>query len=224
MNPQSLSNLKPNRSGSSAARLTRTNTNATDAITNANSTILGEGAPSLRTIDMVPSARPSVSYLDKLWTQIDVLDDVKSMANQVRLKGSFFNDKFNQELTKLKEQQNKLLETMSSQHFSDIGRSRLNQLVAASIKSPSLALHSTGGLKGGLLPSDKDEIVDKDKLKQEKLDEFFGDEQGTKSSRDILYRKQNFDEMNKYVDQIKDDLVNVGESMKRFDETTREIW
>ncbi|KAK6459021.1 uncharacterized protein RJT20DRAFT_132174 [Scheffersomyces xylosifermentans] len=243
LTPQFLSNTKTNRSGSSGLRLSRTNTNNTDLYTNTNtnpnSNTFGNDTPSLRTIDKIPSTRPSVSYSDKLWTQIDVLDDVKKMANQVRQKGSFFNEKFNEELAKLKESQNKLLDTMSSQHFNDIGnKERSRQLASANPRTSSLNLIPTTSstsnpredLMGSIAESNSAESEkikkrhEKSKLKQEKLNSFFDDEDVSKSSRDILYRKQNFEEMNQYVDHIKEDLVNVGEAMKRFDETTREMW
>jgi hypothetical protein len=71
----------------------------------------------LRTLDYIPSAKPSVSYLDKLWTQIDVLDDVRKMASDVREKGSFFNEKFNSELEAMKTLQDRLIDIMASQDF-----------------------------------------------------------------------------------------------------------
>lgn len=95
-------------------RLSRSNTNITA------DNYSTQDSQSIATIDKIPATKPTVTYLDKLWTQIDVLDDVKNMANEVRTKGSFFNDKFNQELDKLKALQEKLLSTMSTQQFNDI--------------------------------------------------------------------------------------------------------
>lgn len=100
-------------SRSSLARLSRTNTNA-DSAYNPPSTFDNQ---SLRTLDYIPSAKPSVSYLDKLWTQIDVLDDVRKMASDVREKGSFFNEKFNSELEAMKTLQDRLIDIMASQDF-----------------------------------------------------------------------------------------------------------
>ncbi|RLV86215.1 hypothetical protein JA9_004514 [Meyerozyma sp. JA9] len=100
-------------SRSSLARLSRTNTNA-DSAYNPPSTFDNQ---SLRTLDYIPSAKPSVSYSDKLWTQIDVLDDVRKMASDVREKGSFFNEKFNSELEAMKTSQDRLIDIMASQDF-----------------------------------------------------------------------------------------------------------
>ncbi|CAH6722656.1 hypothetical protein CLIB1444_10S03378 [[Candida] jaroonii] len=72
---------------------------------------------SLRTLDQIPSVKPSITYSDKLWTQIDVLDDVKTMSQQVKEKGSFFNDQFNEDLNKLKQSQEKLIEVMADDNF-----------------------------------------------------------------------------------------------------------
>lgn len=58
-------------------------------------------------------AVPGVGYLDKLWSQIDVLDDVKSMLNEIRSRGSFFDENFNSELSRLKSAQRKLLDIVS---------------------------------------------------------------------------------------------------------------
>lgn len=72
---------------------------------------------SVRTVDRLLTTRPSVTHMDKLWTQIDVLDDVKKMSDEVKQLGSFFNDKFDAELEALKRNQTQLLEVMARQHY-----------------------------------------------------------------------------------------------------------
>ncbi|KAK6205029.1 uncharacterized protein RJT21DRAFT_12613 [Scheffersomyces amazonensis] len=200
-NPQYLSTFKSNRSGSSGVRLGPTYTNAESF---GYSTGGGE-THSIRTIDRIPSAKPSVTYSDKLWTQIDVLDDVKTMAEQVRLKGSFFNDKFEGELNKLKESQNKLLTTMSMQNFDDM---KTKETQKSLMKSQSTTI-------------DND---DDDTAKQQKLNDFFREDDKGKATKELLNRKQNFDEMNQYVMHIREDLKEVAKAMKKFDETTRDQW
>lgn len=51
----------------------------------------------------------------------------------------------------------------------------------------------------------------------------FYDDQGT-DRRNILYKKENFDEMNSYVQDIKVQLQAVGEAMEEFDAVTAEQW
>lgn len=190
------------KSGATVPKLSRTNTDMTDSNNHVADT------QSMRTIDRIQSAKPSVSYLDKLWTQIDVLDDVKDMSNEVKLRGSFFNDKFNLELSTLKLLHNKLLETMATQHFTATTHkkqiSRLNSSVTNDTASASV-------------PATEDERARK---LQEKTDEFFQPSQG----QDILHRKQNFEEVNHYVNEINQNLQTVAASMNRFDETTKEMW
>lgn len=94
----------------SSFRLSRTSTNTN----NFNPESMYDNQ-SLRTLDRIPSSKASISYLDKLWTQIDVLDDVRMMSQQIREKGSFYNDKFNEELNHLKQSQEKLLDIMANQ-------------------------------------------------------------------------------------------------------------
>ncbi|ODV80002.1 uncharacterized protein CANTADRAFT_49404 [Suhomyces tanzawaensis NRRL Y-17324] len=202
--------LPKNRSGS---RLSRTNTNVTDAGASA---APPNDSHSIRTVDKIPSARPSVSYLDKLWTQIDVLDDVKTMSGEVRSKGSFFNDKFDAELKRLKQLQNRLLETLATQQFNNSSklehRKQLSRLNTMNEPIPQVSTSTSASATG------------EDKKRQEKATEFFGMDDLSKYSQDILYRKQNFEEMNQYVAEIKDNLDRVGENMKKFDESTRELW
>ncbi|EGW34223.1 uncharacterized protein SPAPADRAFT_59653 [Spathaspora passalidarum NRRL Y-27907] len=208
--------------GASDRYLSRTNTGTTDpyiAATNAES-------QSIVTMDKIPSAKPSATYSDLLWTQIDVLDDVRNMASEVRNRGSFFNDKFNEELSKLKQSQNKLLETMSTQHFSDLDASEhQKQLYHLSRMAP--VRQSSGNLL------DEENIVHENeeskdafehkKRQQEKINVFFK-EDDLELKNQTIYKKQNFDDVNQYVSEIKQDLQVLGESMKQFDESTREIW
>lgn len=189
--PQTSKSHKYSQLGSksSLSRLSRTNTNA-ESVYNPPSTYDNQ---SMRTTDKIPSARPSVSYLDKLWTQIDVLDDVRNMASQVRSKGLFFNDKFNAELESMKELQNKLIEAMAAQDF-DLSLQQERYKVK----------HDTT-----------------DKL-DSSLFSFFDNE--GESRQHILYKKENFDEMNRYVQDIKVGLQEVGEAMEDFDGVTSEQW
>lgn len=203
------SNYRTHKSGSSISRLSRTNTNNTESIYPPNA----YDSQSIRTADRIPTAKPSVTYLDKLWTQIDVLDDVRYMSEQVKLKGSFFNDKFNEGLGKLKQLQNELFEVMATQHFSNPTNKAHNE------KLYKLNAVDPNGSNANTLDQIKEEGG---RGNGEKLAEFFNED--AEDLKTILYRKQNFDEMNQYIEEIKVNLNNVGESMKKFDESTRDLW
>ena len=193
------------KSGSSTTRLSRTTTNNTDIYSN--------DVQSIKTTDMLPTAKPNVTYLDKLWTKIDVLDDVKNMSHQVKLKGSFFNDKFNDELEKLKFLQNKLFEVMSNQHFKGFSdKDYQKQLYKLNVATPNA---STPQLLNQISEEGRNP-------ESERLTEFFANE--ADDLKHLLYKKQNFDEINHFVEEVKVNLDNVGQSMKRFDESTRDLW
>ncbi|EDK36868.2 hypothetical protein PGUG_00966 [Meyerozyma guilliermondii ATCC 6260] len=188
--PQSTTpSHKYSRSGSrsSLARISRTNTNA-DSAYNPPSTFDNQ---SLRTLDHIPSAKPSVSYSDKLWTQIDVLDDVRKMASDVRERGSFFNEKFNSELEAMKTSQDRLIDIMASQDFdSNLQQERFR-----------------------VEPNTTDKL-------DSSLFSFFDNE--GQDRQHVLYKKENFDEMNNYVHDIKVQLQRVGEAMEDFNGVTSE--
>lgn len=208
-------------------RLSRSNTNITA------DNYSTQDSQSIATIDKIPATKPTVTYLDKLWTQIDVLDDVKNMANEVRTKGSFFNDKFNQELDKLKALQEKLLSTMSTQQFNDINNNEHQKQHFYQLNTITPSVHPADNLRSEdqTVHEDEDEESEKERTKkkavQEKINAFFkhdDQEEDLEFKNQTIYRKENFDEINMYVSQIKKDLKGLGESMKKFDESTREIW
>ncbi|CAK9437302.1 uncharacterized protein LODBEIA_P16800 [Lodderomyces beijingensis] len=252
-------NYPKSKQGSSSAsnfRLSRTNTNTTDAYAGG-----VQDAQSIQTIDRIPSAKPSVTYSDRLWTQIDVLDDVKRMAEEVRVKGSFFDEKFTREMEKLKISQQKLMETMSLQRFDDMSATedqnqQLYQLNSNTLPTnPTVtrsASNATSGGRGHLEVPDrrgqprggtgegeddgeleatsnasrvslKDEEEAKTKKQQEKINKFFADDE-VRFETLAVYNKEKFDEINGYVQNVKQDLMNLGEAIKHFDDSTKDMW
>lgn len=231
-----------------SSRLSRTNTN-----TNTQDMQSMMDNESIRTIDKLLTAKPNVTYADKLWTQIDVLDDVKRMSDEVKEKGSFFNEEFNQKLNNLKDLQNKLLEVMSGQHFNSESeqehRKQLYKLNTVSIgDSTDHYIKSGDEEKEKANNADEEEEVndaqskqtesmkqkgrlggedhgDIQKMKQRtnKLNEFF-DDIACGFDSNILYRKTNFDELNEYAEEIKNSLEKVGDSMKEFDTLRKDLW
>ncbi|KAG7665814.1 uncharacterized protein J8A68_000639 [[Candida] subhashii] len=202
-------------------RLSRTTTNNTDSYANA---IVNDAPQSLRTIDKIQGAKPAITYADKLWTQIDVLDDVRNMAEEVKNKGSFFNDKFNQELSKLKISQNKLLETMSTQQFSDLNTNEhQKQLYHLSAMSKGTSDQQQQEEASPNASHSEENLEIEKKKKEEKINAFFQDDDLDHKNQTI-YNKQNFEEINQYVAEVKKDLGQLGAAMKEFDESTKEIW
>ncbi|KAI3405224.2 hypothetical protein KGF56_001968 [Candida oxycetoniae] len=225
-----------NKQGSSSMRLSRTNTETTDAY------VANQDNQSIQTIDKIPSAKPSVTYQDRLWTQIDVLDDVKKMAQEVRSRGSFFDDKFRKEMSKLKQSQEKLIQTMSQQGFDDMNISevqnqQLYQLNTNSLQTPTTAMtrtttniiteddnsHNNTGAEGE--EEDKAKLVEmaKKQMDQEKITKFFANDE-FKFENLKVYDKTTFDEINGYVQQVKQDLMELGKAIKEFDDSTKNIW
>lgn len=201
----------------SSFRLSRasSNTNATNPNPNVEAYYDNQ---SLRTLDRFPSAKPSVTYLDKLWTQIDVLDDVKNMSNQIRERGSFFNEEFSEQLNRLKQLQEKLIEVMASQQADskgEIERPKPRQKASTA----KLAGATTNSV--GVNLDDSEDENDTPGLNQ-KFKDFFGDKK--KTSNNVIYQKQNFDDVNNYVNDVKRNLETVSRSMKDFDDTTRDLW
>ncbi|ODQ66047.1 hypothetical protein NADFUDRAFT_42032 [Nadsonia fulvescens var. elongata DSM 6958] len=59
-------------------------------------------------------AKPSIDYHDMLWAEMDILDDVKSMAQQTITNGSFFGKKHAEALEQLKKAQVRLAHEICS--------------------------------------------------------------------------------------------------------------
>lgn len=64
--------------------------------------------------DHVPRAKPPVDYQDMLWTQIDILDDVRRMAQQTSTDGSFFSAEHARAVAELRGSQTALLNDLKS--------------------------------------------------------------------------------------------------------------
>ncbi|KAI5969898.1 hypothetical protein CANMA_001040 [Candida margitis] len=229
------------RSGAASTyRLSRSNTNNTS-----DAYLTNHDNQSIQSIDKIPSAKPSVTYSDKLWTQIDVLDDVKRMAKESKVKDTLFNEKYIQKLAKLKESQDQLLQTMSALQTEDMNtneaqKQELYQLKTAEIanKTEAVGEDATKSLKsknsthessvpeteqsnaGEVSPS-SDSVLELTAEEQEKVDKFFAINDEAYDSEDeadfqsqTIYNKDVFDEINRYVQQVKQDLRGLGDAMK----------
>ena len=227
----------------SAYRLSRSNTNTTS-----DGYLANLDNQSIQSIDQVPSAKPSVTYLDKLWTQIDVLDDVKRMAEDSKMKNTLFNDKYLEQLAKLKELQDQLLQTMSALQIEDTYTNEVQKQQLYQLKTVEIESRAEAALKDPSVPSKSEEgstqnssrtheteqhdlgekrtasLSNEAKLsteEQEKIDKFFAANDEDYDSEDdgdfqsqTIYNKEVFDEINRYVQQVKHDLRGLGEAMK----------
>jgi chromatin segregation and condensation protein Rec8/ScpA/Scc1 (kleisin family) len=61
----------------------------------------------------VPSVNPIVDAHDRLWSEIDVLDDVAEMANQTKQSKSFFGQAHAESIEKLRNAQTELAQIMT---------------------------------------------------------------------------------------------------------------
>lgn len=154
---------------------------------------------SVRTIDELPLARTSVSSADKLWTQIDVLDDVRRMAAEVKRDGSFFTSEFDRQVDELKQRQQKLLEVMSTQHDAT-ERARILRFLEAKESKKS------GGLNEAQIRHEL-EVT-----KQRMHDFFFGETQEEQHAQ-----LRTFAELDEHVGNIKELLDELAETMEKFE-------
>lgn len=175
----------------------RSDTNTTEA--------LNLDSLSVRTIDQLSTARPSVTMLDKLWTQIDVLDDVKKMAHEVQERGSFLDEEFHEKLLHMKQAQQRLLEVMVRRHeVSEKDRQEMKEQ-----------------LEHGPVERMEEEAIRQDnETKQKKMHEFFFGAEKDEAGEDT----RDFDDLNDYVDDVRANLAEVAKSMVKFDDTTKNLW
>lgn len=163
-------------------------------------------AHSLRTIDQLSTSRASVAILDKLWTQIDVLDDVKLMAEDVKKRGSFFNEDFTSLLYDMKVAQKKLQEVVS-RHQEVNERARIER------NEDAQEIDRVWGLAEGD-PEKETEIT------KQKMQKFFFLQETDKPGA----QQKDFDQLNDYVKEVLGSLEVLGLRMKRFDEATKKLW
>lgn len=161
---------------------------------------------SLPTIDQIPTARASVAMLDKLWTQIDVLDDVKAMAETVGKHGSFFTDEFTQSLRSMKESQEKLLDKVEA-----------HQIACNKAREEQEKLFTYNANQ----PSETSQEEEEHELIKKRMDEFFSlpPKPTTEDSK-----LKDFDELDQYVNEVRSNLRDVLEQMKNFDDVRRKLW
>lgn len=164
------------------------------------------GAQSLRTVDQLSTARASVAFLDKLWTQIDVLDDVKEMAEEVKKRGSFFNENFTSLLHNMKLAQKKLQEAV-------VRHQEVNERVRLERNEEAQEIDRVWGLAEG----DTEKETEITKQKMQKF--FFLEESGHTTT--LL---KDFDQLNDYVKEVSENLGVLGLRMKKFDEATKTLW
>ncbi|OBA20902.1 hypothetical protein METBIDRAFT_41139 [Metschnikowia bicuspidata var. bicuspidata NRRL YB-4993] len=164
-------------------------------------------ARSVLTVDRLPIARASVAALDKLWTQIDVLDDVKAMAEEVDRTGGFFTDDFSISLAQLKSSQSRLLEVISRhQALSDRAREQRRQLAKE---------HSE------LVSVDEEDILQQQERTRKRMSDFFS---ATAAPLVETAQSRDFDELNEYALEVRDSLGEVSEKMRDFDLVTKKLW
>lgn len=161
----------------------------------------------LPTIDRIPVSRASVAVLDKLWTQIDVLDDVKAMADTVSKKGSFFAGDFSSSVEKIKVAQGKLVEKMKS-----------HQTASKNAHREEERLYSNKPNSEVSMPGEND--TENEEL-QKRMNDFFALPPKPVSHDPKL---QDFDELGNYISEVRRSLRDVLDHMQEFDDVRRKLW
>lgn len=161
---------------------------------------------SLPSIDQIPTARASVAMLDKLWTQIDVLDDVKAMAEAVNEHGSFFTEEFSSSLRQMKESQKALLDKVIAHQKAGYKareeRERTNENM-------------------GSLPKNEVSAEQENEVVRQRMNDFFSQPPKSVSDNPKL---RDFEELDQYIGEVKTSLHDVHEQMKSFDDVRRKLW
>lgn len=183
--------------------LSRTATSLTDRVSDLD-------AQSVPTVDQLSAARASVNMSDKLWTQIDVLDDVRAMAQEVERSGSFFNDEFSARLMELKETQSGLMEKVL-RHQEESERAR-------EIRKRHSWQNYENQEKVG---TDEERLAKEQEYTRQRMAEFFSS--SSKGSVD-LEQMRNFNNLKEYVAEVKHSLSEVGDKMQAFDGTKKKLW
>jgi len=201
----SYTNFQPSTSSMASkprGRISRTATQNTDT----GSGFTGIDAQSILTLDQLSTAKASVTMLDKLWTQIDVLDDVKTMADEVKARGSFFSENFTGQLMLLKESQQRLLEVMAKHtERSDLSREQRRNGARETIE--------TGEFSAEAVQKESEET-------KKRMHEFFFGQ----SKDDDNPQRRDMEELSEYVGDVRQHMKDVGEQMKKFDEEIKKIW
>lgn len=196
---------KGSRSHSSFGRNSVTNTHYADSLDLPST----HEVKSIKSVDNIPTVKPEVTRMDKLWTDIDVLDDVRNMSEEVKNRSSFFTKEFDEKLNEMKEIQSRLCEVVVRQDLT----SNTNDL----FRIHHLEKLSTAEKNQSKLEKEPPKISDDDLLSNIIED-------NNVDLNKALYRKQNFEEMSRYVEDVYTHLEALGEKMKDFDSTTRDLW
>lgn len=161
---------------------------------------------SLPSIDQIPTARASVAMLDKLWTQIDVLDDVKTMAEAVNNHGSFFTEEFSTSLRQMKTSQRNLLDKIIAHQTAGNKAQEEREKTKENLAS---------------LPKSEVTTEQEEEMVRQRMNDFFS--QPPKAVADNP-KLRDFDELDEYIGDVKASLHEVHEHMKSFDDVRRKLW
>ncbi|WPK24021.1 hypothetical protein PUMCH_001275 [Australozyma saopauloensis] len=160
---------------------------------------------SLPTIDQIPTARASVAMLDKLWTQIDVLDDVKAMAETVSKHGSFFTEEFATSLQLIKSSQEKLLDKVVTY------QAATNKTREEREKTFTYALAK----------NDATDTEQENEQIRQRMNDFFALPPKPASEDPKL---KDFDELDNYINEVRGNMYDISDQMKNYDAIREKLW
>ena len=161
---------------------------------------------SLPAIDQIPTARASAAMLDKLWTQIDVLDDVTAMAEAVKDHGSFFTEEFSSSICHMKESQDKLLDIVIAQQMAAKKAQEEQETRLKEDEAPPVAFATQ---------------KQKEEQEQLRMSDFFSQPPKPASHNPKLAK---FDELDQYVGEVRESLIHIQDQMNNFDEVRCKLW
>lgn len=164
---------------------------------------------SIPTIDQIPTSRPTVAMLDKLWSQIDVLDDVRAMAETVRKQGGFFLDKKSSNVCHVKEAQENFLRKVIS-----------HQKVTA--RTHDIKAEGCEGHEGLSDRVSKQEVsAPQESMVQIRMADFFASPPELASYNSQL---QDFDELEQYIVEVHQRLNVALEEKKQIEDERSRLW
>ncbi|ODV94578.1 hypothetical protein PACTADRAFT_3464 [Pachysolen tannophilus NRRL Y-2460] len=172
----------------------------------------------LRPVDQISTVKPVVNYQDKLWTQIDILDDVKQMSLEVSKNGSFFDSNHSESLRNLKNSQLKLLANMiKAEKLMDSEEYHKIWNVKSNLRDDNAGAATTQATGAGDTSLNSG-IDDNRDLR------FSKDQDDLEQLKENLFNREHFRKIGDSITSIKADLENVKYSIKKVDETTKDMW
>ncbi|CDK27807.1 unnamed protein product [Kuraishia capsulata CBS 1993] len=176
--------------------------------------------------DKIPSIKAQVDYQDKLWTPIDILDDVHKLSQKVHVNGSFFDAKHAQSLEELKKSQMKLLCAMAEAEkmmsVNDYYKIWKPQTLGSSEENPNSRSNSAS-VKGSSEPhrAENDQAQQPQGKSESSTHQQVPD---LKDYKETLFENSYFSELGELTGTVRSSLQEVKQSIIRIDQLSKGMW